>query len=98
MGHVSAPRKHDDLAFHGRDAFPSCFRYISFITFPFFLISVTFPVTYFFPFLTHVRDRLINVSEVLPLRTIKVNEGKFSLEIGPLNVYYSRALHHMLRL
>jgi len=28
---------------------------------------------------------MINVSEILPLRTIKVNKGKFTLEIGPLN-------------
>ena len=74
-----------------RDAFPSCFRdgnerscfrHISVITFPFFLVSVTFQVTNFFLFLTHVQDRMINVSENLPLRTIKVNKGKFTLEIG----------------
>ena len=35
--------------------------------------------------MTHVQDRMINVSEILPLRTIKVNKGKFTLEIGPLN-------------
>jgi len=29
---------------------------------------------------------MINVSETLPLRTIKVNKGKFTLEIGPLTV------------
>ena len=34
---------------------------------------------------THVQDRTINVSEILPLRTIKVNKSKFTLEIGPLN-------------
>ena len=28
---------------------------------------------------------MINVSETLPLRTIKENKGKFTLEIGPLN-------------
>ena len=28
---------------------------------------------------------MINVSEILPLRTSKVNKGKFTLEIGPLN-------------
>ena len=28
---------------------------------------------------------MINVSEILPLRKIKVNKGKFTLEIGPLN-------------
>ena len=33
----------------------------------------------------HVQDRMINVSEILALRTIKVNKGKFTLEIGPLN-------------
>ena len=69
--HVSALRKHGDLVFHGRDAFPSCFRvgnerscfrHISVITFPFFLVSVTFQVTNFFLFLTHVQDRMINVS------------------------------------
>ena len=36
-------------------------------------------------FLTHVQDHMINVSEILPLRTIKVNKGKFTLEIGPSN-------------
>ena len=70
--HVSALRKHGDVVFHGRDAFPpcfrvgnerSCFRHISVITFPFFLVSVTFQVTNFFLFfLTHVQDRMINVS------------------------------------
>ena len=35
--------------------------------------------------MTHVQDRMINVSEILALRTIKVNKGKFTLEIGPLN-------------
>ena len=34
---------------------------------------------------THVQDRMINVSEVLALRTTKVSKGKFTLEIGPLN-------------
>ena len=33
----------------------------------------------FFFFLTHVQDRMINVSEILPLRPIKVNNGKFYL-------------------
>ena len=28
---------------------------------------------------------MINVSEILPLGTIKVNKGKFTFEIGPLN-------------
>ena len=28
---------------------------------------------------------MINVSEILPLRTIKANKGKFTLEIGLLN-------------
>ena len=36
-------------------------------------------------FLTHVQDRMINVSEILPLLTIKVIKGKFTLEIGQLN-------------
>jgi len=49
----------------------SCFRYVS--------------GDVFFLFLTHVQDRKINVSETLPLRTIKVNKGKFALEIKPLN-------------
>ena len=58
----------------------SRFRHISVITFPFFLVSVTFQVTNFFSFfLTHVQDRMINVSEILPLRPIKVNNGKFYL-------------------
>ena len=35
--------------------------------------------------MTDVQDRMINVSEILALRTIKVNKGKFNLEIGPLN-------------
>ena len=28
---------------------------------------------------------MINVSEIVPLRTIKMNKGKFTLEIGPLS-------------
>ena len=50
-------------------------------------VSVTFLSSHFrsslFPFfsffLTHVQDRMINVSEILPLRPIKVNNGKFYL-------------------
>ena len=44
-----------------------------------------FPVTFFEK--THVQDRTMNVSEILSLQlhTIKVNKGKFTLEIGPLN-------------
>ena len=63
----------------------SCLRHISVITFPFVLVSVVFPVTFFEK--THVQDRTMNVSEILSLhlRTIKVNKGKFTLEIGPLN-------------
>ena len=52
----------------------SCFRYVS-------------GDAFFSFFLTHVQDRGINVSETFPLRTIKVNKGKFTLEIGPLNGY-----------
>ena len=33
----------------------------------------------------HGQDRMINLSEILALCTIKVNKGKFTLEIGPLN-------------
>ena len=47
----------------------SCFRYVS--------------GDYFF--LTHVQDRMINVSEILPLRTIRVNKRKFTLEMGAFN-------------
>ena len=44
------------------------------------IVFVTFPVTFFFLFfLTHVKDRMINVSESLPLRPIKVDNGKFYL-------------------
>ena len=39
--------------------------------------SSLFPFFYFF--LTHVQGRMINVSEILPLRPIKVNNGKFYL-------------------
>ena len=42
-------------------------------------------VFFLFFFFTHVQDRMINVSETLPLRTIKVNKSKFTLEIGLLN-------------
>ena len=35
--------------------------------------------------MTDVQDRMINVSEILALRTIKVNKSKFNLQIGPLN-------------
>ena len=56
-------------------------------------VSATFLLSHFrsflfplrFRFLTHVQNRRINVSETFPLRTIKVNKGKFTLEIGPLN-------------
>ena len=37
----------------------------------------------------NVQYRMINVSETLPLRTIKVNKGEFTLEIGPLNGSYA---------
>ena len=98
--HVSALRKNGDLVFHGWDAFPSCFRFgnerscfrhISVITFPFFLVSVTFQLTFFF--LTHVQYRMINVSATFPLRTIKVNKGKFTLKIGPLNGSHAFFVH-----
>ena len=43
-------------------------------------VSVTFLLSvFFFLFLTHVQDGMINVSEILPLRPIKVNNGKFCL-------------------
>ena len=59
-------------------------------------VSATFLLSHFRSFLfplrsgdvffqTHVQDRMIYVSEILPLRTIKVNKGKFTLDIGPLN-------------
>ena len=48
-------------------------------------ISVLSCLRYVSGFLTHVQKRRINVSETFPLRTIKVNKGKFTLEIGPLN-------------
>ena len=70
-----------DLVFHGRVGNErSCFRHISVITCPFFLVSVMFPVT--FSLKTHVQHGTINVSEILPLRTIKVDKSKFTLEIG----------------
>ena len=54
--------------FHGRDMFPegerSRFRHVSVITFPFLLVSIPFPVTYFFLFLIHVQDRMFNVSDL----------------------------------
>ena len=43
-----------------------CFRYVS-------------GDIFFFFSLTHVQDRMINVSEILPLWPIKVNNGKFYL-------------------
>ena len=51
----------------------SCFRYVS---------GDVYFLSFFF---THVQDRMINVCETLPLRAIKVDKGKFTLEIGPLN-------------
>ena len=42
-------------------------------------ISVLPCFRFFLFFLTHVKDRMINVSEILPLRPIKVNNGKFYL-------------------
>ena len=92
MRHFSALWKHCDLVFHGRDTFPpffrvgnerSSFRHICVITFLFFLISVTFPVRYFFSFLTHLQDRIINVSDILPLRTIEVNDGLQVMKFEP---------------
>ena len=44
-------------------------------------------------FLNDVQDRLIHVSEILPLRTIQVNKGKFTLEIGPLNGSHALNTH-----
>ena len=70
--HVSSTETNDDVS---ATFLLSHFR-------PFFLVSVTFQVTNFILFLTHVQDRMINVSENFPLRTIKVNKGKFTLEIG----------------
>ena len=58
----------------------SCFRYDSGDVFSSF-------------FLTRVQDSVINVSETLPLRTIKVNKGKFTLEIGPLNGSHALLAH-----
>ena len=49
------------------------------VTFLFFLVSVTFPVTYSFLFLIDIQDCIINVSEISPLRPIKVNNGNFYL-------------------
>ena len=92
MRHFSALWKHGDLVFRGRDTFPPCFRvgnerspfrHICVITFLFFLISVTFPVKYFFSFLTHAQDRMINVSDILPLRTIEVNNGLQVMKFEP---------------
>ena len=92
MRHFSALCKHGDLVFLGRDTFPSCFRvgnerspfrHIRVITFLFFLIPVTFPVRYFFSFLTHVQDRMINVSDILPLRTNEVNDGLQVMKFEP---------------
>ena len=48
-------------------------------------ISVLSCFRYVSGFLTHAQKRRINVSETFSLRTIKVNKGKFTLEIGPLN-------------
>ena len=56
--------------------------HISVITFPFFLVSVTFLV--FSGIFSFSFDRMIIVSEILPLQTIKVNKGKLTFEIAPL--------------
>ena len=71
-------------------------------------VSVTFLLSHFpsslfplrfrwrisFLFLSHVQDRMINVSEILPLRTIEVNNGKilFTLEIGLLCLSWEVAI------
>ena len=36
---------------------------------------------------------MINVAEILPLRTIKVNKGKFTLKIRPLNGSHALNAH-----
>lgn len=82
--HVSGLWKHGYLVFHVCDTFlpcfhtrneRSCFHHIPVITFAFFLVSVTFLVTYIsFLFLT--QDRMINI---LSLWIIKVYNGKFLL-------------------
>ena len=55
----------------------SVFRHISVIKFPlrFWYFSGIFSFSF---------DRVIIVSEILPLRTIKVNKGKFTFKIAPL--------------
>ena len=69
-------------------------------------VSATFLLSHFRSFLFPLRfrwrifsfsfDRVINVSEILPLRTIKVNKGKFTLRSRHYSVlYYSRALHYI---
>ena len=45
-------------------------------------VSATFLLSPFRSFLSPLRFRN---GEILPLRTIKVNKGTFTLEIGPLN-------------
>ena len=65
--------------------FPSRKRTIMFPPHFCYHISVLSCFRYVSGFLTHVQNRRINVSETFPLRTIKVNKGKFTLEIGPLN-------------
>ena len=59
-------------------------------------VSATFLLSHFRSFLFPLRfwyfsgifsfsfDRVIIVSEILPLRTINVNKGKFTFEIAPL--------------
>ena len=53
-------------------------------------VSATFLLSHFPSFLFPLRifsfsfDCEINISEILPLRTIKVNKGKFTFEIAPL--------------
>ena len=65
--------------------FPSRKRTIMFPPHFCYHISVLSCFRYVSGFLTHVQNHRINVSETFPLRTIKVNKGKFTLEIGPLN-------------
>ena len=46
--------------------------------------SFLFPLRFWSRIFSFSFDCEINVSEILPLRTIKVNKGKFAFEIAPL--------------
>ena len=51
---------------------------------PHFFYHISLLSCFRYVFFSFSFDCEINISEILPLRTIKVNKGKFTFEIAPL--------------